>query len=271
MPSAVALLNPLAVQGRAGALRAPVLAWLARHAPGVPLLSAATSTEARALLSILAPRTRVALIGGDGTLHAMLPALLKCGLHTGLVARGRRASVARSLHLDELDWRDGLLHALHAPTAPVDVGVIETDHTLVHFAGLVHIRAPQPMALWIDRQPAELDPMARRLRVCNALPLPSDHDPTPRLTPVRITDRMLHLLDDRTGPLWLHRLGGSVLAPARPLRRVRLECEQPMAIRIDGEPQTSSRQIHIELLPGALQMTGSHAMATVPPGELERG
>lgn len=265
-PPAVVLLNPLAALGRAGELRRPVADWLAHHAPGVPLLSAASVTEARARLSILAPRTRIVLIGGDGTLHAMLPALLKGGLRTGLVAVGRSTSVARSLHLDELDWRQGLLHALHAPTAPVDVGVIETDHTLVHFAGLIRIRATQPMTLWIDRQPAELDSAVRRLRVCNAQPMPSEHDPAPRLAPVRITDRMLHLLGDLPGPVWLHRLGGPEPAPARPLRRVRLECAQPMQLVIDGEPQEPTRQVHIELLPGALQMTGSHA---VPEAETE--
>ena len=110
--AAVALLNPVADAGRAAELRRPVAAWLSRHAPGVSLLVPDSILEARAMLTILAPRTRVVLIGGDGTVSAMLPALLKGGLKVGLVPAGRHNLLARTLGLDELTWSQALVFAL---------------------------------------------------------------------------------------------------------------------------------------------------------------
>ena len=266
-PPAVVLLNALAAQGRAGELRRPVADWLARHAPGVPLLSAASVTEARARLSILAPRTRIALIGGDGTLHAMLPALLKGGLRVGLVPAGQHNEVACSLHLDQLDWRQALLHALHAPTAAVDIGLIETDATVLHFAGLVRIEAGQPLSLWIDQCRVALPQPVRCLRLCNATPPPADRDAPDRIAPVLIDDALLHLLDEPQRPLWQRLLHPAARLPARPALRLRIEAAQPMPILIDGEPQPATRQIRAELLPGALQMTGSH-VPTLDPHHL---
>ena len=266
-PPAVVLLNALAAQGRAGELRRPVADWLARHAPGVPLLSAASVTEARARLSILAPRTRIALIGGDGTLHAMLPALLKGGLRVGLVPAGQHNEVACSLHLDQLDWRQALLHALHAPTAAVDIGLIETDAAVLNFAGLVRIEAGQPLSLWIDQHRIALPQPVRRLRLCNATPPPADRDAPDRIAPVLIDDALLHLLDEPQRPLWQRLLHPAARLPARPALRLRIEAAQPMPILIDGEPQPATRQIRAELLPGALQMTGSH-VPTLDPHRL---
>ena len=242
-PPAVVLLNALAAQGRAGELRRPVADWLARHAPGVPLLSAASVTEARARLSILAPRTRIALIGGDGTLHAMLPALLKGGLRVGLVPAGQHNEVACSLHLDQLDWRQALLHALHAPTAAVDIGLIETDATVLHFAGLVRIEAGQPLSLWIDQCRVALPQPVRCLRLCNATPPPADRDAPDRIAPVLIDDALLHLLDEPQRPLWQRLLHPAARLPARPALRLvsSLGHRRPLPHALYLRPETRRR------------------------------
>lgn len=126
-PSGVALLNPAADGGRAAALRRPVEAWLARNAPGVALLTPQSVDQAQAMLLILAPRTRVALLGGDGSLHQLLPALMRCGHRVGLVPVGTGNDVARALGVRNLPWEEALDLALHAGTRPVDIGQVETS------------------------------------------------------------------------------------------------------------------------------------------------
>ncbi|MFO1276134.1 diacylglycerol/lipid kinase family protein [Sphaerotilus uruguayifluvii] len=263
-PPAVVLLNPLAAQGRAGELRRPVGDWLARHAPGVPLLSAPSVTEARALLTILAPRTRIALIGGDGTLHAMLPALLKGGLRVGLVPGGQANRIGQGLHLDTLGWTRALMHALHAPTAPVDIGLLETDATMLHFAGLVRLEAPRPLVLWINQRRLALRPPTTRLRICNLPPPIADGDPPERVLPVLADDQLMHVLCDPPRPAWRRLFGPDRRPPARPASSVRVECELPMQLQVDGEMLLPSRSARVDVLPGALEMTGSHVPVLDP-------
>jgi len=126
-PSGVALLNPAADGGRAAELRRPVEAWLARNAPGVSLLTPQSIDQAQAMLLILAPRTRVALLGGDGSLHQLLPSLMRCGHRVGLVPVGTGNDVARALGVRHLPWEESLDLALHAATRPVDIGQVEAS------------------------------------------------------------------------------------------------------------------------------------------------
>ncbi|MEY4752179.1 MAG: hypothetical protein RIQ60_4393 [Pseudomonadota bacterium] len=131
---AVVLLNPQAGSGRARALRQPMQRWLLRHAPGVPLLAPDSAEAARAMLMVMAPRTRVVLVGGDGTLHNMLPAVLRCGHRVGLIAGGRSNELAGALGLAALRWEDALRYALHAPVQPIDVGQIDADNQAFLFS-----------------------------------------------------------------------------------------------------------------------------------------
>jgi diacylglycerol kinase family enzyme len=127
--NAVVLLNPQAGSGRARALRLPILRWLARHAPGVPLLAPDSAEAARATLMVMAPRTRVVLVGGGGTLHNMLPALLRCGHRVGFIAAGHDNELARVLGVAALRWEESLRYALHAAVTPMDVAQIDADQT----------------------------------------------------------------------------------------------------------------------------------------------
>ena len=271
LATAVALLNPEADSGRAAELRRPVAAWLSRHAPGVSLLVPATIAEARAMLTILAPRTRVVLIGGDGTVHAMLPALLKGGLKVGLVPAGRHNLLAHTLGLDELSWEQALVFALRSPTGPVDVGLLETDDTAVHFLSQVRIDRPGrwvPWSVTVDGQ-ALATGNARRLLLCNALPGWS----APEALPVELNDgRFDAVVVGGAGrwSRWLQPLGRfglrsvATVVPHRQGTSLCVESDWPLTLRVDGEPMVASQRIQVELLPRALDMAGSHVAILDP-------
>lgn len=270
-PSAVALLNPGAGAGRAADLRRPVTAWLARHAPGVSLLMPDSVHEARAMLTIMAPRTRVVLIGGDGTVSAMLPALLKGGLKVGLVPAGRHNLLAHTLGLDELSWEQALVFALRSPTGPVDVGLLETDDTAVHFISQVRVDRPGRMVPWsvsVDRR-ALATGNARRLLLCNALPGWG----TPEALPVELNDGRFDAVVVGGAGRWLRwmrplqRLGlQSAAAPVPHCQGMSMciESDWPLDLRVDGEPMVASQRVQVEMLPRALDLAGSHVAILDP-------
>lgn len=274
--AAVALLNPSADAGRAAALRRPVAAWLSRHAPGVSLLVPDSLLEARAMLTILAPRTRVVLIGGDGTVGAMLPALLKGGHKVGLVPAGRHNLLARTLGVDGLSWSQALVFALRSPTGPVDLGLLETEHTTLHFASQVRVDRPGWLgrygaagwAVWVDGQKMPTG-RARRVLQCNALPQWS----TPERLPIALNDGWFDtVVVGGVGRWWrwsrpLRRLGLALDAMPELHRRGRtllVESDQSLALRVDGEALRPSQRVQIDMLPRALEMAGSHVAILDP-------
>lgn len=274
--TAVALLNPGAGGGRAAELRRPVAAWLSRHAPGVSLLMPDSIAEAKAMLTILAPRTRVVLIGGDGTVHAMLPALLKGGLKVGLVPAGRHNLLARTLALDALSWSQALAFALRSPTGPIDVGLLETEHTTVHFISQARVDRPGWLgrygaagwSVWVDGQKMPVG-TARRLLLCNTLPEWS----TPERLPIELNDGQLDaVVVGGAGRWWrwtraLRALGVQLVATPelhRHGRTLLVESEQTLTLRIDGESMDASRRVQIDILPRALEMAGSHVAVLDP-------
>lgn len=274
--AAVALLNPGADGGRAAELRRPVAAWLSRHAPGVSLLMPDSVHQARALLTILAPRTRVVLIGGDGTVSALLPALLQGGLKVGLVPAGRHNLLARTLGLDALSWTQALVFALRSPTGPVDVGLLDTGETVTHFVSQVRIdragglgrHGAAGWSVWVDEQRLPTG-TARRVLLCNTLPQWS----TPEGLPVQLNDGRFDAVVVGGAGRWLR-----WLRPLRPFglpsaaapvphtqgRLFRVESERPMSLRVDGEVLAASRRVQVELLPRALEMAGSHVAILDP-------
>ncbi len=158
------LLNPRAAGGRARALHAPVTQWLATHASQVSC-RAADGVEAALETIVAQPAgSRVVLLGGDGTVHRMLPALLRRDCALGLVPLGSGNDTARALGLAGMAWRDALAHALSAPATPMDLGELATPDRVVPFAssltagfdsavGLRALRAPRwlrglPRYLW---------------------------------------------------------------------------------------------------------------------------
>jgi len=127
------LLNPRAAGGQAAALAQPVRSWLAAHAPGVALVESDSIERSRATLQCLPRSSRVVLIGGDGTLHHMLPVLLTHRLALGVVPLGSGNDTARALGVAKLPWAKALDLALRGPTRRMDVGELVTPRQRVPF------------------------------------------------------------------------------------------------------------------------------------------
>lgn len=119
---ALVLVNPAAAGGRAAALVPALQRWLAARAPSVRIEVPQGAEAARALAATLSPGTRCILVGGDGTAHQVLPALLQGGLAMGLVPMGSGNDTARALGLQGRGWQDALDLALTRPVQAVDVG-----------------------------------------------------------------------------------------------------------------------------------------------------
>lgn len=121
MPALV-LLNPKAAGGRASALQAPLRDWLAMHFPDAALAMPDSVTSALSMLQNCPHHSRVVIVGGDGTLNRMLPALRERQLVTGLLPFGSGNDMARALGLHGKPWQQALAHALTAPARAIDLG-----------------------------------------------------------------------------------------------------------------------------------------------------
>jgi diacylglycerol kinase (ATP) len=86
-----------------------------------------------ATLQCLPARTRVVLIGGDGTLHHVLPVLLTHRHSLGLVPLGSGNDTARALGLRGMPWEQALAHALSGPAVRMDIGELVTARRRVPF------------------------------------------------------------------------------------------------------------------------------------------
>jgi diacylglycerol kinase family enzyme len=134
--AALILINPHAAGGRARKLKQPIQAWCDALPAQIeqPQIASPESIEiALALLSKLPPHTRVVVVGGDGTLNQMLPALLHGGHEVGLVPYGSGNDCARAWGLHRLSWQQALAHALHARSSSIDVGRIELEKKAIHY------------------------------------------------------------------------------------------------------------------------------------------
>ena len=133
--AALILINPHAAGGRARKLKHPIQAWcdaLPAESEQPQIASPESIEVALALISELPQRTRVVVVGGDGTLNQMLPALLHGGHEVGLVPFGSGNDCARAWGLHCLSWQQALAHALHARSSSIDVGRIELDNKAIH-------------------------------------------------------------------------------------------------------------------------------------------
>ena len=134
--AALILINPHAAGGRARKLKHPIQAWcdaLPAQSEQPQIASPESIEIALALISDLPQRTRVVVVGGDGTLNQMLPALLHGGHEVGLVPYGSGNDCARAWGLHRLSWQQALAHALRARSSSIDVGRIELDNKAIHY------------------------------------------------------------------------------------------------------------------------------------------
>ncbi len=133
MPARIVLLNPSAAGGRAARLAGPLRDWLAQHAPDVALIESDGITRALATLRCLPARSRVVLVGGDGTLHHMLPAFLTHRHVLGVVPLGSGNDAARAFGLHRLGWPAALGLALGGTPRRIDTGEVHVGGRWVPF------------------------------------------------------------------------------------------------------------------------------------------
>lgn len=116
------LVNPLAGGGLGARRVAPLRAWLERHAPDVRVHVASSVSDSLDTLQRAPAQSRVVLVGGDGTINTVLPAMLERQHTLALVASGSGNDCARALGLAGMRWLDTLTIAVHAPASPWDIG-----------------------------------------------------------------------------------------------------------------------------------------------------
>lgn len=113
------VLNPHARGGRADRLLPDLKGALP---PDVGLHVPDGVEAALRVLQGLPAGSRVVAVGGDGTLHRWLPALVERNHVLGVVPMGSGNDVARALGLRGKDPMDWLVHALNAPPSFMDLG-----------------------------------------------------------------------------------------------------------------------------------------------------
>ncbi len=127
MISALVLLNPHANGGRTLLLEQEIRAFLRTGYPGARFVVTESISAAHALISDTPADHRVILVGGDGTINRMLPALVSTWRELGIVPLGTGNDVARALGIHGMPWKAALSHALTAATTPVDVGLLTME------------------------------------------------------------------------------------------------------------------------------------------------
>jgi diacylglycerol kinase (ATP) len=296
-PSLV-LLNPRAGGGRAAALAGPMREWLAEHAPGVPLLESDSIERSRASLQCLPRSSRVVLIGGDGTLHHMLPVLLTHRLALGVVPVGGGNDTARALGIAKMPWQQALALALTGATRRMDVGELLTVRGRVPFISSLAIGFDAAVSqrarggpAWLDGLPrylwatlaelAALRTQLLRARVDGELVhdgaalftsvfnTPSYGSGMPAVPGARIADGKLDLLVagefGRLGALAMlprllrgRHLGHRKIATRR-LQVLAIDSDRPLPIAADGEPLAPLRDFEVRVRASAV------AVVSAPP------
>lgn len=298
MQSALALVNPHAGGGRAARLVPKLRAWLLANAAHARLEVAPDIAQALMHIRALPHGSRVVVVGGDGTLNQLLPALLE-GQHVlGLVPWGSGNDFARALGLRGLDWQQCLQLALNAEPVAMDVGMLHTD-TLSHpFASSLTVGFDSAVCYramvgprWLRGTPRYLLATLRELAdlqtwdmevaldgkvvhtgttlFASTLNTPTYAAGMPAVPHARATDGQLDLLvaGDFTplqALLMLPRLlvGKHLAHPdvhSYPYRSLEVRSTQAMPLAADGEFLGSSTAVRIEILPGRLRAVASSA------------
>lgn len=289
---ALVLLNPRAAGGRAGRLAEPLRQWLAARAPDAVFAAADDLPRSRALLRERPEGSRAVLVGGDGTVHRLLPELLGRSLSLGLVPVGSGNDLAGALGLRGLAWNDALALALQGADSACDLGELSTAAGALPFASslaagfdaAIARRAAEgppwlrglPRYLWATlRELAALQ--RRRLRVvadgavvhdgealfASSLNTPSYGAGMPAVPGARIDDGRLDLLVagrfGRVGALLMlpRLLAGRHLGHpevcAASFAELRVECDAELPLAADGEPLAGAREFTVRVRPGALR------------------
>ncbi|HLS54592.1 MAG TPA: diacylglycerol kinase family protein [Zeimonas sp.] len=289
----VVLLNPRAAGGRAWRLAGPLRRWLSSQAPALSLQVVEGIDDARATLRARPEGSRVVVVGGDGTVHQLLPALLERRLSLGLVPVGSGNDLARALGLYGLARRDAMTLALNGPASRCDLGELLTETGRIPFASSLAagfdaavawraVGGPAwmrglPRYLWATLvELAALRPWRLRASVdgvvvhdgealfASCLNTPSYGAGMPAVPGARIDDGRLDLLvAGRFG-----RAGALAMLPRLLLGRhlshpevrtasfaeMRIDCDGALPLAADGEPLGAARGFTVRVLPAGLRV-----------------
>ena len=287
----LALLNPQAGGGRAARLAAPLARALAQLRPGCRLHVAASVADALAQIAALPRASRVLIVGGDGTVNRLLPALLAGGHTLALVPCGSGNDTARALGLHRLAWRRALEIALEEKSIVIDIGEARFGEVAVPFISSFSAGFDAAVCRCALAGPRLLTGLPRyllatlrevaalrnwRLRVtlddvlvhdgpalfAASLNTPNFGGGMPAAPAARIDDGRLDLLlagaFGRGGVLaMLPRLMagrhlGDERILARPDTRMRIEAASPIPLAADGEVHGEASQVELRVRPAAL-------------------
>lgn len=163
MISALVLLNPHANGGRTLLREQDIRAFLRAEYPGARFVVTESIAAAHALIKDTHIEHRLILLGGDGTINRMLPAVAGTSRQLGIVPLGTGNDVARALGIHGMQWRAALTHALTAPATPVDVGLLTMDGRATPFLSSCTAGFDSAVALRALKSPAWLRGMPRYL------------------------------------------------------------------------------------------------------------
>ena len=289
-PAPLVLINPAAAGGRGARMAPAIQQWLQSHA-AAQLHVPSSPEAAHDLLLRAPPRSRVVLVGGDGTLHKSLPALVTQQHSVGLVPLGSGNDTARALGLLGTRWQQALQWALTVPSSAMDLGRCHADGRSWYFAsslaagfdasvGLRALRGPR----WLRGLPRYLWATLLELSQLQCHAMQVFHEETlwhqgpclfvsvlntatygggmPAVPHAQHNDGHLdaviagHLGRRATALLLPRLLAARHLSHprvhTRRLQSLRVACERPIALAGDGEPLAQSGSWRVESCPGAL-------------------
>jgi YegS/Rv2252/BmrU family lipid kinase len=98
-----------------------------------PILMPESIQEASLVIQKAPFGSRIIVVGGDGTLNQKLPGLMQGNFQVGLVPYGSGNDCARAWGLHKMNWQEALAFALKADTKPTDVGQVKLPDQAVHY------------------------------------------------------------------------------------------------------------------------------------------
>lgn len=125
--SSICLLNPNANRGHAAQLQAPLVAALEKLDPLSALIVTRSPAQAQEAVARLPLKSRVLVVGGNGSVQPLLAEILAGGHTLGLVPYGTGNDLARCLGAHRLRWEAALAQLLQAPASQMDVGRVRLD------------------------------------------------------------------------------------------------------------------------------------------------
>lgn len=303
----VVLLNPHAQSGRLGKRRPLIEACLTRWSPGAELHVSQSVDHALRTIASLDKGRRVLVVGGDGSLNRLLPALLEGGHTLGIVAHGSGNDTARAVGAPWRDWQACLKGSLAGPGMRMDLGEARIDGEWLPFVSSVTFGFDSVVGTRAQRSPSWLRGMPRYLLatlaelanlphwhmqiqvdgrevwsaptlLASTLNTPNYGGGIPAVPHARFDDGMLDVLlapqlgkAEVLGLLQKMTTGQHLTDPriqTHAYRKLRIQSDRLLPVLLDGECRGSSRDLEIRVRPAALEVVGGEAWASAPVAAL---